>query len=454
MRKKISFMLIVMCLLSLPAAAWASPLVRIGIINGKDTVTVSAQRPFKILNARDKSVIAKGQANDKWRVEYRSGQLYLNNQLMREAFVFTLEPGKDDAYLMVDGRRYRGEVEIRPAQTKQGITVIEILPMEEYLYGIIPWEISPAWPVEAVKAQAVAARTYALYHIGKHKKDDFDICNTTDCQVYGGREAEDPRGNWAVDATRGMVVTYKNKLVPTFFHSSSGGYTENVENVWSGKMDYLRAVPDYDQGSPYFRWKTVFTPEEISKRLASAGHNVGVIEGIKLSPLRQGIEDSADRGISGRVKTMTFIGSQRAVTLSGNTVRQLFQLNSTLFDVRLPEPVKQQPAPEPSKPAETKPALAKSGSFAARIQSILQEYQEKTQTRNTNTASVPPAKNVNPQTAATAVISFEGHGSGHGLGLSQWGAKAMAEQGPQDDRTYYQQILKHYYQGVDITKWY
>lgn len=492
MRNKLCFLCVLLLLLLLPVTVWASPLVRIGIVNGKNSVVISGQRSFAVTDATDGHTVAKGKPGEKWRVEYRNGQVYLNDQLMMTPFVFSLDAEDDNEYLLVDGRRYRGELEIRPSATKMGITVIETLPMEEYIYGIIPWEISPSWPAEAVKAQAIAARTYALYYIGKHKKDGFDLCTTTDCQVYGGREAEDPRGNWAVDATQGMVVTYKNKLVPTYFHSSGGGYTENVENVWNAKTDYLRAVPDFDQSSPYYNWQTAYTPEEICARLQSAGHDIGMLQGIKLSPLRQGSNDAADRGISGRVKSMTFIGSRQIVTLSGNEVRNLFKLNSTLFDIQLPEPFKEPAVKEPviKMPADTvpvterlesegaKPLKPESRSFSSRIQSILKEFQDKAATPRkeiTKPVKADPgiaaiaasqkqvtgngsqltdtSMHVIGQEAAISVI-FAGHGSGHGLGLSQWGAKAMAEQGPKDDHAYYQQILKHYYQGVDITKWY
>lgn len=483
MYKKLCFLFILSLLLALPSYTFASPLVRVGLVNGKDSVTIISQRPFSIINVKNNHIIANGKAGDKWRVEYRNGQLYLNNQLVEGPFVFRMEPGDDNEYLIADGRRYRGELEVRTSQTKRGLTLIEILSMEEYVYGIIPWEISPAWPVEAVKAQAVAARTYALYHLGKHKKDGFDLCTTTDCQVYGGREAEDPRGNWAVDATQGMVVTYKSNLIPAFFHSSGGGYTENMENVWNAKADYIRGVPDYDQSSPYYQWKAAFSPEEITKKLESAGHIIGTLQGVKLSPLHAGVNSSPDRGISGRVKAITFMGNKGETTLTGNEVRQLFKLSSTLFDIKTTGGNKTATA-EPTKAAANVPALASatapSGMIGAKTATVAQP--EKKRKKRTKASTEPasqkqtlpdtPPSNVNsskstlnpvPETPVvravtqgdtSIVITFEGYGSGHGLGLSQWGAKAMAEQGPKDDRTYYQQILKHYYQGVDITKWY
>ncbi|HWR56202.1 MAG TPA: SpoIID/LytB domain-containing protein [Negativicutes bacterium] len=487
MRNKFSLVLVMVFLLSLlPSYTLAGPLVRIGIFNGKDSVAVGGQRAFSLVDATDGSIIARGQHNEKLRIEYRDGQLYINNRLQKTPFFVRLDPGEESEFLTVEGRRYRGELEIRPSVTKKGLTVIEILPLEEYLYGVIPWEISPAWPVEAVKAQAVAARTYALYNAGKHAKDGFDLCNTTECQVYGGREAEDPRGNWGVDATRGMVATYKNKLIPTYFHSSSGGYTENIENVWSGKNDYIRAVPDFDQHSPYFHWELTLSKDEIGKRLAGAGYKIGSLQGIKLSPLKSGVNEAVDRGVSGRVKTIVFLGSEQNVILTGNDARRLFQLNSTLFDVELSEPGKDNKAAQTlvpdnkqttvnlTKPAKESPAQTPRGTekkkkrkqrpattanteqgpaFVAgsAISSAAAAKRDSTQNQ---ASSLTPGVHVLSQDSPNAVIIFAGHGSGHGLGLSQWGAKAMAEQGPKDDRTYYQQILKHYYQGVDITKWY
>jgi len=490
MRNKLSIVLVMVFLLSLlPSYTMASPLVRIGIINGKDSVIVSGQRAFSLVDATDGSVVARGRQNEKFRIEYRDGQLYVNGKLQKTPFFVRQEPGDEHEFLTAEGRRYRGELEIRPSVTKRGITVIEILPLEEYLYGVIPLEISPAWPVEAVKAQAVAARTYALYNTGKHDKDGFDLCNTTDCQVYGGREAEDPRGNWGVDATRGMVVTYKNKLIPTYFHSSSGGYTENIENVWGGKNDYIRAVPDFDQNSPYSHWKLTFTKDEISKRLEGAGYKIGRLQGIKLSLLKSGVNEAADRGVSGRVKSIIFMGSEQNVTVTGNDVRRLFQLNSTLFDVKLSEtekgnqagqtlvpdnkqamhtldfakPAKENPAQTPLKQEQKKkkkgqtaptadtdkvPALAPGTTIS------FSEAPSKRERTLDQPSSTTPRVHVFSQDSPNDIVIFEGHGSGHGLGLSQWGAKAMAEQGPKDDLTYYQRILKHYYQGVDITKWY
>jgi stage II sporulation protein D len=512
MRKSFSCFLIVIMFLLVPSLTWASPLVRIGIINGKDNAVISGQRSFQIVDVYNGHTIATGQAGEKWYVTYEDGTLYLNGIKLEAPVAFRLEPGDENEYLTVNGRRYRGELEVRESVTRYGITVIETLPVEEYVYGIIAWEISPAWHVEAVKAQAVAARTYALYNRGKHSTDGFDLCNTVDCQVYGGREAEDPRGNWAVDATRGMVVTYQHRLVPTYFHSSSGGYTENSENVWGNYASYLRAVPDFDQNNPKYQWKQTYTLEQITKVLEDAGYNIGKLQGVELSPLHLGLNDAPDRGASGRVKSMTFVGSEQTVTLSGAKVRGLFKLNSTMFDVKVPSDPTVSPTSAAKAVDSVMPVLAIHETVAVKQPDVVQTTQQvkqpdvaqstdqitKKKKKSRKTSNTPkstqsvdvvkqpniqidnkaPTNNVESAAAKTTPIEpvvvkpvpaepvfrplttlseplvFEGRGWGHGLGMSQWGAKAMAESCPKEDHTYYQQILKHYYQGVEIIEWY
>jgi stage II sporulation protein D len=489
MRKSFSCFLIVMMFLLIPSLTWASPLIRIGIINGKESAVISGQRSFQIVDLYSGHTITTRQAGEKCLVRYEEGTLYLNGIKLESPVVFRLEPGDENEFLTVNNRRYRGELEIRPSVTKEGITVIETLPIEEYVYGIISWEISPTWHLEAVKAQAVAARTYALYNRGKHSRDGFDLCITVDCQVYGGRESEDPRGNWAVDATRGMVVTHQDRLIPTYFHSSSGGYTENSENVWGNYASYLRAVPDFDQNNPRYQWNQTFTLEQMTKILEDAGYNIGTLQGVELSPLYLGLNDAPDRGASGRVKSMTFIGSGQKVTLSGNKVRRLFGLSSTLFDVKVPSTPTASAIPATKVLDNVMPVLAIQETVSVKQPEAVQKTEVKKKRKrkakkpsNTPISTQPadvgkqpnvhdnkvPASNVElvaakpvhvepvlrSLTTVTAPIVFEGRGWGHGLGMSQWGAKAMAESGPKEDLTYYQQILKHYYQGVDIIKWY
>ncbi len=135
---------------------------------------------------------------------------------------FVFAPIADMGKISFNKYKYRGYIGLKRF-TASDPTVINYINMEQYLYGVLPYEISPKWPIEAQKAQAVAARNYALTNKDKHKKYGFDVCNTIDCQVYVGSNVETPLSNSAVDLTKGIYLKYNGKLAQTVFHSNSGG---------------------------------------------------------------------------------------------------------------------------------------------------------------------------------------------------------------------------------------
>jgi stage II sporulation protein D len=253
--------------------------------------------------------------------------------------------------------------------------VINALDVEAYLYGVVPKEMSPQWPLEALKAQAVAARTYVLYQKEKGKDRDYDVISTTASQVYGGAGAESAKSNQAVDETKGMVLLYNGQLALTYFHANSGGMTEEARRVWSADVPYLKAVrDDYSVKAPGCSWKLSLNVDKIRAALNRKGLDVGQID--RLMPL--------DISPSGRVtKIKIFHGGIESV-LTGN-------------DFRL----------------KTDPTQVKSTFFT-----MTNEGDE---------------------------IHLEGRGSGHGVGMSQWGAYIMASEGFS-----FGDILKHYYYGVVI----
>ena len=148
------------------------------------------------------------------------------------------------ALINVNGKNFRGEVEVRRYDTSD-MTVINVLPLEEYLYGVVPREIGASSPLEAIKAQAVAARNYSLQSIGKNAKWGFDMTNTVSDQAYGGYEWERATSNKGVDETKDKKLMYNDKLASIFYFSTSGGRTEDVKNVWgSTDYPYLVSVED------------------------------------------------------------------------------------------------------------------------------------------------------------------------------------------------------------------
>lgn len=414
------------------------PSLRVGIFTNQQSVQISADANFDLISTGSNKVLGSYRAYETVTITARDGSFTINGVPVFATDVNVVQK-KDDVmiyieqYVQVNKRRYRGDISIHRTVGKSGITVVNTLPIEQYLYGVIKNEISPEWPIEAVKSQAVAARTYALASYNKHKSDGFDICATTDCQVYGGRESEAPRALAAVDATRGLVLLHSGKLITAYFHSSSGGYTENSENVWSTSQPYLRGVADFDQNCPYFKWEKRVTLAELNQAVYKAGYNVGNLQAIELSPLASPPVATNDRGVSGRVKNIRLLGTNGSVQISGAKMRSILDLKSTLFDIAF----------------TTKDHME----FAKPV--FLGKEKELPPPKNMLALTIEDNPSIRTVTGEpTDFLIINGFGWGHGLGLSQWGAKGMAEKAPPGNTEYFKDILKHYYQGVEIKKAY
>jgi stage II sporulation protein D len=185
---------------------------------------------------------------------------------------------------------------------------VNVLPLDRYLQGVVPSEVPSSWPADAVRAQAVAARSYAAYE-RQHATDYYDICDTSACQVYGGASAEEPGSNAAVSRTRGRVVTYEGDPAFTQFSSSDGGWSS------AGTEPYLVAQQDpYEasSGNPYATWTTTVTTARIEKEWPA----IGTLQHISIT--RNGNGD-----FGGRILTATFSGSAGSVTVPGDDVRSL-----------------------------------------------------------------------------------------------------------------------------------
>lgn len=407
------------------------PLITVGIAVNQSMVIVAANTDFYV-SENDTKGSAAFPAKNKVQISVKNGVLQINGKSVsasRLRLDFSAEARRPQAdlsaqalaaagsnrqqghFLSVNGKRYRGLLEIRHQPGKPGFNVINTLPLEEYLYGVVPREISPSWPLEAIKAQAVAARSYAFANTGKHQDQGFEVCASSHCQVYGGRDSESDQTTKAVNETRGMMVTYGETVISAFFHASSGGYTEDSETVWGEPYPYLRGVADFDQQSPHSHWERRVTAGKLTELLRAAGYKVGTVTAIELSPLQKQPVSTADRGISGRVKKLKLVGTEGSVSLAGTKFSSLLGLPSSLFAVTAP--------PETAPGAQAKSA------------------------GSDKTAA-----------AAKSVWIITGAGWGHGIGLSQWGAKGMAEKASPGDNEYYKKILTHYYANTNVQTWY
>lgn len=284
-----------------------------------------------------------------------------------------LDPGNSP--INVDGRNYRGRIRIA-ANAQRGLDVINVTDIETYLKGVVPREMNGKWDREALKAQAVVARTYALYQIEKNSREPFDICSTTNSQVYGGMDAELQNSSSAVDQTKGVILLSGKRPALVYYHANSAGRTEDAMDVWSSDIPYLRGRDDaFSLKMADIEWSCTLSLEAIRSVLGQKNLKVGRISDIEITDLTR----------SGRVKNLVIRQEGgRELNMGGNQFR-------TMVD----------------------PAMIKSALFIVK--------------KNGKT------------------VRFEGKGSGHGVGMSQWGALVMAREG-----FGYQDILKFYFPGLDI----
>lgn len=228
--------------------------------------------------------------------------------------------------IKVNGLSYRGDVWVRAVDGQ--VFVVNSLDLEEYLYGVIPREISPSWPEQALKTQAVAARTYALYHMIMRKHEIYDVFSTTSSQVYGGKVSEHPSAIKAVDQTKGEVLTCKGRLVLALYHANSGGRTEKMENVWPGGFTYLKSVKDdFSIKRPGYSWDKKLETAEIKKCFKKFGLDISSI--VNIVPV--------ERAESGRIKKLEIIQESSSFFLSGNSFRLMVgpaRIKGSNFEVK------------------------------------------------------------------------------------------------------------------------
>ena len=338
----------------------------------------------------------------------------------------------DSRGIWVGQKRYAGKLNIFIGD--KDISVVNILGVENYLSSVVGSEMPTKWPMEALEAQAIASRTYAL----KQKANIlFDIDSTNINQVYNGLESRTFKTTKAVRATRSLVLVYKNKLINALFHSSSAGMTENSQDVWKNEFPYLSSVKDFDKNNPKLRWQKRFSNEELQKLFPG----IGGIKQIEILNITN----------TGRVRNIKIQGDYGSAQISGLDFRKKMNLKSTLVRFKL---IEENENPKTSSTTTLEDKLityfVKAGD---NLSDISYRYNVSLDELVTlNSIKDPKLININqmlliprniPSTQNTLVVS--GYGSGHGVGMSQWGARYMATKGAKAE-----EILKHFYKGVKI----
>ncbi|MFO7544921.1 MAG: SpoIID/LytB domain-containing protein [Trueperaceae bacterium] len=300
-----------------------------------------------------------------WPVVVRDGRLVVDGHEVGARL--TIEG--DGSFVLFDGRRFRGAITLRADGDM--VEVLNVLDIESYLRGVVPSEMSASWPMEALKAQAVAARSYTLASLDPGGR--YDLCATVDCQVYRGVVAEHARTDAAVSATAGVVVTYQGITAKTYYHSDSGGVVASSQEVWGAPSPYLVAMQDVAAITPHRSWSSRLDGAALGASLRSVGIDVGTVQGLRVVRLSE----------SGRVLELEVHGTAGMRVLRGFQLRTLARgwgLRSMRFQVQ-------------------------------------------------------------------GGLTVRGDGWGHGVGMSQYGARALASSGYD-----YSAILAFYYPSTGLTR--
>ncbi|NLE65717.1 MAG: SpoIID/LytB domain-containing protein [Elusimicrobia bacterium] len=327
----LSFLFLLLVFLPLSSlSANASPRsrpVRVALLKGAEHFSVAVDGRYEILDGKTRRVLKKGARLKKSLVMVKGRATRIGEESFLEERV-VLEP-MDRIPVLINNRPYRGDILI--IRSPEGLTAINYVDLERYVQGVLYREISDKWPLEAIKAQAVATRTYAIYSQQTYAGRDYDVTSDVYSQVYGGKAAERYRTNLGVKRTRGEVLTYGGKIFPTFFHANSGGITESAAELWTIDLPPLRGGirSSFSVDSPHYRWKRNLRLKDIQDKLNAKGYSIGLIKEISIQ----------ERNPSGRVRRILLTSRDgQTLELSGKDFRQIVGpdiLKSNLYEIEM-----------------------------------------------------------------------------------------------------------------------
>ncbi|MBA7490269.1 hypothetical protein ES702_00806 [subsurface metagenome] len=434
-------------------AAEKLPVLRVGIFLNQTEINIGGDGTFKIYNLKSNSLVSE-ERNKIIKLLAHDKGIEISGIGVYSGPIKIIPAGNTKVIVVVNGQKYhyRGSIEINIDKEYRKFNIINIIGIEEYLYGVLKKEISPRWPAEALKAQAVAARTFAIFNMNKYIDKGYNICASTNSQAYGGVNHEDPLTNRAIDETRGMIIAYKGKPINAVYHSDSGGYTEDSENVWGSFLPYLRSVKSKFEekvSPPHHTWTCSIDEKDLTKKLQKQGYKVNSV--VSIEPVK--------KSKTGRISELVFvIDNNEVINMKANDFRSLIGANlirSTLFNIKvIGKEINIAKDTEDKKEIEDKEEQGESMKEILEqkkdwtIKELLELMMKRKEEREKEKAEkIPEVEIVKSNTPLTFI--FSGSGNGHGVGMSQWGAYGMALQGSR-----YQDILKYYYQGINIIKKY
>ncbi len=422
--------------ISVYAAQSESDTIKIGIFYGssaKDSVVIGSDSGFVMGLELDGEFKEEAKLSEKEVTVTASsdGDVAIGVYTYSAEMFPTLYP--IDGNIIINGTEYRGGVQFKRINGG-ALTVINVVVMEEYLYSVVGKEMSPSWNIEALKAQAVCARGFAISNRNKFAKYGFNLDNTTSSQAYQGVSKERESTIRAVKETTGEVLMYDGKIIQSIYCASMGGASANAENVWGGKYPYLVSVKDPyenpDEATRY-SWSITLTADEIKSCLASAKVDIGDILDVRITE-----QDDA-----GYVCELLFEGTKGTHTVTRSNCRGIFggKIHSQRYTIAGAEPTYEKIAVLTSEGISYIPANEAYIKDWGTVSSLYAVSSDGSREFSASTGS----------TKGAGEFTFNGNGWGHGVGMSQWGAKAMGDQGFE-----YDEILTFYYTGTSLEKLY
>jgi len=410
--------------------------------------------PLKVAADSNKTAVAIDPDTDRILFQYEDGDnnfaavAALSANLGYGSQISELSSQNTDFTTSPAGNIYAGAFVYRVKNA--GVEVIGLIGLQDYIKGVVPYEISPGWHDEALKAFSIAVRTYAMSSAAKHSASGFMLCNSAHCQLYVGSKRANDKTNAAVDATKDLVLTYEDQIIVVAYHSSSGGVTENHNDAWGGALryPYLTSVPvpleKYaEPGRTNSLWTNSVSPKELFEYLTGSSPQSSQFKGKLNSEIAKIVVDSRSPS-SNYVKSVSVTDKNgNTVTITNSsTVRSAFAryANSANMDI------------------------FKASKFRGHVMQNQKAREQDIEAGKTYIITAGGLTRSTPGDGKLSVLSaggkysvsayatgsdfvFDGRGWGHGVGLSQWGMQDMAEAGIKHDA-----ILKTFYTGVTIKK--
>ena len=333
-KKIIKNLLILLCVVSLlgmsqpPLPPKSEEIVRVAIIKGKPSIRLIVKGPFSIYSLNTNELLAEYRNLKTSIVTPTNYGIKVGRYSYFKIFGIRIVPQRD-ATIFVNKRRFRGQVDII-RQQDMTLLVVNHIDVESYIRGVLYHEVSHRWSIDAIMAQAVVARTYALYQAKVNESRDYDLTNDIYSQVYGGRTSEKYRTNKAVNRTLGEYLTFEGNIFPTYYHATCAEHTEDASNLWDIDLPPLKGVEcDFCDKSPHFRWKKNLRLKDIQVKLMKAGKKIGLIKEINILEKNQ----------SDRIERLEIVDRRDSkIYLSGKEFRMIVGPNiikSTNFTVTM-----------------------------------------------------------------------------------------------------------------------